>query len=65
MDGSNDSGLKKINPLTVHLFTPDGVTTQLLDMCTTRGASAADILGKLMRPFSIMVYLGKIVSVLE
>jgi len=38
IDGSNDNGLEKMNPLTVRLY--DGhnkVTTQLLDMCLTTG----------------------------
>ena len=47
IDGSNDTGLKKMNPLTVRIFTPHGVSTQLLDMCMTRGSAAADIFGKM------------------
>lgn len=47
IDGSNDTGLQKMNPLTVRIFTNDGISTQLLDMCMTRGASAADIFGKM------------------
>ena len=38
IDGSNDNGLEKMNPLTVRLY--DGqskITTQLLDMCLTKG----------------------------
>ena len=37
IDGSNDSGLQKMNPLTVGIFdiNRSGVTTQLLDMCLT------------------------------
>ena len=39
IDGSNDSGLQKMNPMTVRLFDADSgmVTTQLLDMCLTTG----------------------------
>ncbi len=39
IDGSNDSGLEKMNPMTVRLFDADSgmVTTQLLDMCLTTG----------------------------
>ena len=32
-----------MNPLTVRIFTSDGVSTQLLDMCMTRGATSEDI----------------------
>lgn len=32
IDGSNDTGLLKMNPLTVRLFTPSGVYVQLLDV---------------------------------
>ena len=37
IDGSNDSGLQKMNSLTVRIFNINrsGVTTQLLDMCLT------------------------------
>lgn len=39
VDGSNDTGREKLNPLTVKLydFSSKQVTTQLLDMCTTTG----------------------------
>ena len=43
VDGSNDVGLLKMNPLTVHVFTPDGVSVQLLDMCMSKGSAAVDI----------------------
>ena len=36
-----------MNPLTVCIFTPHGVSTQLLDMCMTRGSTVADIFGKM------------------
>ena len=38
IDGSNDNGVEKMNPLTVRMY--DGqskITTQLLDMCLTKG----------------------------
>ena len=37
IDGSNDTSLDKINPLTVRMYdvSKRQVTTQLLDMCTT------------------------------
>ena len=41
IDGSNDSGLEKMNPLAVRFY--DGqskITTQLLDMCLTTGILA-------------------------
>lgn len=39
VDGSNDSGLEKMNPMTVRYFDVDSrmVSTQLLDMCLTSG----------------------------
>ena len=46
-DGSNDTGLLKMNPLTVRTFTADGVSTQLLDMCMTRGSTSEDIFRKM------------------
>lgn len=36
-----------MNPLTVRIFTSSGVSTQLLDMCMTRGSTATDIFGKM------------------
>ena len=43
VDGSNDSGLKKINPLAVKIFdvTRQKVLFNLLDICTTSGENAA------------------------
>lgn len=43
VDGSNDTGLEKINPLTVRIFNGDSkkVTMRFLDMCTTTGKNAA------------------------
>eukprot|EP00057_Strongylocentrotus_purpuratus_P019851 XP_011674325.1 PREDICTED: uncharacterized protein LOC105443158 [Strongylocentrotus purpuratus] len=41
-DGSNDTGLEKMNPLTVKLFDINqGVVYRFLDMCTTSGSAAA------------------------
>ena len=39
VDGSNDTGVEKMNPLTVKIFdiTRQEVVTHLLDMCTTSG----------------------------
>ena len=39
VDGSNDTGVEKLNPLTVKIFdiTRQQVVTHLLDMCTTSG----------------------------
>ena len=39
IDGSNDTNLEKLNPLTVRIYDHSRwqVTTQLLDMCTTSG----------------------------
>lgn len=41
-DGSNDSGLEKMNPVTVHLFDINRkqVVTEFLDMCLTKGPNA-------------------------
>ncbi|XP_041482851.1 uncharacterized protein LOC121429723 isoform X2 [Lytechinus variegatus] len=41
-DGSNDTGLEKMNPMTVKLFDINqGVVYRFLDMCTTSGSAAA------------------------
>ena len=39
IDGSNDNGLEKMNPLTVRIFDLEDkkVNTNLLDMCLTSG----------------------------
>ena len=39
IDGSNDNGLEKMNPLTVRLYDGEKITTKLLDMCLTTGIS--------------------------
>ena len=43
IDGSNDNGLKKMNPVTVRIFDPDQghVSTRFLDMCLTSGTGSA------------------------
>ena len=48
-DGSNDSGLQKMNPLTVRIYDADRgrVMTQLLDMCLTTGSTAEAIYTKI------------------
>ena len=42
VDGSNDTGLQKMNPLTVRIFDYDDgvVSTKFLDMCLTSGMNA-------------------------
>ncbi len=39
VDGSNDSGIEKMNPITVRLYEPGvgKIVTRFLDMCTTTG----------------------------
>lgn len=39
IDGSNDNGLEKMNPMTVRIYdvTRSKVVTQFLDMCLTKG----------------------------
>ena len=39
VDGSNDSGLKKVNPMTVRVYesSTGRIVTRFLDMCTTTG----------------------------
>ena len=48
-DGSNDSGLQKMNPLTVPYFDSNRgkVTSQLLDMCLTSSSTAESIYVKI------------------
>lgn len=42
-DGSNDTGLEKMNPLTIQIYNVNNnrVETQLLDMCVSKGVSSA------------------------
>ena len=48
IDGSNDTGLQKINPLTVRIYDANRgkVVTQLLDMCLTLSSTAESISAK-------------------
>ncbi len=48
-DGSNDSGLQKMNPLTVRIYDVNRgrVATQLLDMCLTSSSTAESIYMKI------------------
>ena len=45
MDGSNDSGLAKMNPVTIRLFNPaqNSIVTRFLDMCTSTSGTAEGI----------------------
>ena len=50
IDGSNDTSLEKMNPMTVNLFDVNSVSHLFLDMCTTTGygaATAETIFGKM------------------
>lgn len=42
IDGSNDTGLQKMNPITVRIFDRESglVSTKFLDMCLTSGTNA-------------------------
>ena len=48
IDGSNDSGLQKINPLTARIYDANRgkIVTQLLDMCLTSSSTAESIFAK-------------------
>ena len=49
-DGSNDTGLAKMNPLTLTIFDisrSNGVTTDFLDLCNTRQSTAQAIFDKI------------------
>ena len=41
IDGSNDNGLEKMNPMAVRFYNPSQgkISTQLLDMCLTKGGT--------------------------
>ena len=54
-DGSNDSGLQKMNPLTVRYFDSSRakVTSQLLDMCLTSASTAESIYVKILSLYDI------------
>ena len=49
IDGSSDTGIEKMNPLTVRLFdtTQNIVCTQFLDMCMSSSSSAEGIFSKM------------------
>ena len=52
-DGSNDTGLKKMNPVTVRLFgiqRSKKVTNYFLDMCVTEGEGGKQSLGGSTQP---------------
>lgn len=46
-DGSNDNGLYKMNPMLIHVMTPDGMQSQLLDMGLTEGSTAVVLFDKM------------------
>lgn len=54
IDGSSDTGVKKMNPLTVRFFdTVHGmVTTQFLDMCMSSSSTAEGIFSKMQEAIS-------------
>jgi len=41
IDGSNDTGTEKMNPMTVKIFDVNRVQHRFLDMCTTTGRETA------------------------
>ena len=43
IDGSNDSGLEKMNPITIRVFNVNCVKTCFLDMCPTTSSTAEAI----------------------
>ena len=43
VDGSNDSGLEKMNPLTVRIFDRNSINTYFLDMCPMASSTAEGI----------------------
>ena len=53
VDGSNNSGLEKMNPITVQIFDVNSVNTYFLDMCPTASSTAQEIFngmnGKLVK----------------
>ena len=54
IDGSSDTGVEKMNPLTVRIFDPDcgSVTTHLLDMCMSSSSTAEGIFSKIQEALS-------------
>eukprot|EP00118_Oscarella_pearsei_P009420 m.54316 g.54316 ORF g.54316 m.54316 type:complete len:171 (+) comp34346_c0_seq6:639-1151(+) len=60
IDGSNDNGLQKMNPVTVRIFDSKElhcVTTKFLDMCLTAGTGSATSLESREIPWSNCVGL--------
>ena len=53
IDGSTDTGVEKMNPLTVRIFNTDSgmVHTQFLDMCMSSQSTAAGIFQKMQDAF--------------
>ena len=60
VDGSNDTGLEKINPLTVRIFDEENgkVNMRFLDMCITTGDKAATAEVIFIAFFMNITYLG-------
>ena len=56
MDGSNDTGLEKMNPMTVRVYEPSTgrIVTRFLDMCTTTGNVLCCVYIKCDRPRQIL-----------
>lgn len=54
IDGSSDSGVEKMNPLTVRIFDRNSgqVSTQFLDMCMSSVSTAEGIFGKMQDALS-------------
>ena len=53
VDGSNNSGIERMNPLTVKIFDTNRgvVSTQFLDMCMSSESTAAGIFAKIQGVF--------------
>lgn len=53
IDGSSDSSLEKMNPLTVRILTDSGIVhTELLDMCMSSDSTAEGIFSKMQDAFN-------------
>ena len=59
-DGSDNSGLQKMNSLTVRIFDANrgGLTTWFLDMCLTSAYTAETIFSKLMKHSYVLELIG-------
>jgi hypothetical protein len=57
VDGSNDTGLEKMNPLTVRIYNYENKTiaTRFLDMCSSHTATAEGIFGVIDRKLSELI----------